>query len=146
MHSNLYWRLFLGLIALVIIGYTGYASVKVWHYMRLDQQTSPQTIEWSVKALKEDAFVPLATYQFRAKGNVYEGRFFWPTTYLNEWAAEEALEKLKPTSQIVWFDSEAPAYSALQRLFPFKESIYTIILWLLGLYFMGLGYYVKYRS
>lgn len=146
MYSNLYWRLFLGLMIIVIIGYTGYASVKVWHYIRLDQQTAPQTMEWSVTTLNDDAFVPHATYQFRTKGKIYEGQDLWPITYLNEWAAQEAIEKIKQTPQTIWFDSDSPTYSALQRSFPFKASIYTIILWLLGLYFLGLGYYVKYRS
>lgn len=146
MHSNFYWTLFLSLIALTILGYTGYASVKLWHYIRLDQQTPALTIDWSVTSLDDDAFIPLATYQFRAKGQLYEGQAFWPITYLNDWAAREAIEKLARTPQTVWFDSDSPTYSSLQRHFPLKESVYTLILWLLGLYFLSLGYYVKLRS
>ncbi len=146
MHSNPYWLIFLGLIFLCIASYSLLTAIKLWEYFRLDQTTTPQGIQWSVAALGEEAFAPQAHYSYRVKGNEYQGETLLKETYLNAWAAQEAISRLPHSSRTVWFDSSSPGISSLQKNFPLKGALSTLFLWILGIYFAFLGYYVKLRS
>jgi hypothetical protein len=146
MHSNSYWLIFLGLIFLCIAGYTLLTAIKLWEYFRWDQSTMPQGIQWSVAALSDEAFAPLAHYRYQVKGKMYQGQTQLKETYLNEWAAQEAISRLSHSPLTVWFDSSSPEISSLQKHFPLKEALSSLFLWILGIYFAFLGYYVKLRS
>lgn len=143
MHSNPYWLIFLGLIFLCIVGYALLTAIKLWEFFRLDQSTRPQGIEWSVDPLGDDAFAPLAHYRYLVKGKVYQGQTRLKETYLNEWAAQEAISRHSHSPLTVWFDSSSPEISSLQKQFPLKAAFSTLFLWILGIYFAFLGYYVK---
>lgn len=145
MHRNPLWIFLLSLIILGGLGYTTYTLVKVWQYLRLDQHVDAQNIQWSVLSLNEEAFVPLANYSFVVRNQSYQGQTRWQEVYLNSWTAQEAIMRLKKSPPPVWFDSSSPEISSLQKLFPLKESLYSLLLWILSLYFLGLGYYVKQR-
>jgi hypothetical protein len=135
----------IALILLGVLGYTTYTLMKVWQYMRLDQQTKAQNIEWTITSLSEEAYIPVAHYSFNANGQSYQGQTRWQESYLNPWTAQEAITRLEQSPPLVWFDSSSPEISALQKFFPLKESIYSSLLWLLAIYFIALGYYVNKR-
>lgn len=145
MQRNPIWILFISVIILLVVGYTGYAFVEIWKYIRLDRRVEAQEIHWSVISLSDDAFIPFAQYSFKANDKNYRGQAEWQETYLNEWAAHEAVGRLEQSPPQVWFDSKDPDISALQKNFPFKISFYALLLWILGIYFVGLGYYVNKR-
>lgn len=145
MQRNPFWILFITLILMGTVGYTTYALIKVWHYIRLDSHTETQNISWSMISSNEDAFVLFAHYSFIKDGKIYHGQTRWQEAYLNQWAAKEAIARLKQSPPAVWFNSSSAEISSLQKLFPLKESIYAGLLWSLGIYFLGLGYYVNRR-
>ena len=146
MHRNPLWLVFISIVILAGMGYTAYAVVKVWQYVRLDTKTISQEIQWTIVSLKEDAFIPLAHYFFNVDGKNYKGQTRWQEIYLNEWTAREAVSRLKQSPPPVWFDSSSPEISSLQKIFPIKECIYTALLWMLGSYFFFLGYYVTHLT
>jgi hypothetical protein len=145
MSRNPFWILFLSLIILGVLGYTTHTLIKVWQYIRLDQQIEAQHIQWSVLPISDESFIPFATYFFNVHGKNYQGQARWQESYLNQWAAQEAIGRLEKNRPLVWFDSSAPEISSLQKLFPIKESLYSLLLWTLGIYFVGLGYHVNRR-
>jgi hypothetical protein len=146
MRRNLFWILFISVIFLGVLGYTTHTLIKVWQYMRLDQQTQAQDIRWSILSSNEEAFVPFANYSFIVQDKSYQGQTRWQETYLNQWTAQEAIMRLEHAPPLVWYDSSSPEISSLQKKFPLKESIYTLMLLILGVYFIGLGYYVNVSS
>lgn len=145
MQRNPFWIFFISVILLGTLGYTTYTLIKVWQYQRLDQQTQAQNIQWSIIPESDEAFIPFAHYSFVIDGKNYEGQTRWQEAYLNQWAAQEAIARLQQTPPRVWFDASTPEISSLQKNFPFKASFYTALLWVLGIYFLGLGYYVNRR-
>lgn len=146
MHRNPFWILFLCFIIIGILGYTLRTSYHLWQYIRLNKQTSTQEIQWAIDSLSDEEFAPFARYQFSVKGKNFQGQTLWNEIYLNPSTAHEAILRLsKKSPQFVWFDSSNPQISTLQKLFPLKESIYTTLLWILGFYFIGLGFYTKQR-
>lgn len=145
MQRNFFEILFISLFILGILAYTIRTGIKAWEAHRLNTQIYAESVEWSVIAKNEEAYTPFAQYSYLVKGKHYTGKTEWQKTYLNQWTAEEAIQRLKQKPLTVWFDSDAPSISSLQKSFPLKESLYTLILWILGIYFLILGYCAKRR-
>jgi len=145
MHHNHLWISFLSAAALAVIIYTSFTAYDLWQYVRLDKQAQTQHIQWSVEALSDDRFIPIARYQFLAQGKDFQGETRWQESFLNEWTAKEAVGRLTQSPPLVWYDGSDPVFSTLQKIFPLKESFYTVILWAIALYFICLGYYVRGR-
>lgn len=145
MSRNPFWILFITFVILGVLGYTTHTFIKIWQYMRLDQQTETQYTQWSIRPVSDESFIPFATYSFHIYDKTYQGQTLWQKSYLNQWSAREAIDRLEKNPPLVWFDSSNPEISSLQKLFPLKESLYSLLLWILGIYFLGLGYYVNRR-
>lgn len=145
MKRNPFWMIFLTLFMITVLGYTTYTMIKIWHYMRLNAQTEVQNIQWTIISKSDESFIPFARYSFNVDGKNYHGQTRWQQSYLNQWAAEEAIVRLKKNSPLVWLQSSSPENSSLQKLFPLKESLYSLLLWILAIYFCGLGYYFNRR-
>ncbi len=141
MHQNPYWLAFLSCISLGVFIYTSYAGIQLYHYSRLNQPIPLVHIQWSILPFTEEEFAPQANYQFLLQGISYQGKTIWPEHYLNQWAAQKAIEKLAAQSWNAWIDPQNPHNSTLQKKFPLKQCLSTIVLWLLMIYFIGLGYY-----
>lgn len=143
MHKNFIWLCFLSLIA----GGVGWFTIKtlymVYLYTSLNVAVPPDHLKWKVEQLSEDRFVPRADYSFNVKDKQYLGEtLFENDMYWNQWTADEALKVYAQKDWIVWFSDHNPQYSSLQKNFPLKECISVGVLWVLLLYFLGLGYYV----
>ena len=146
MYKNPFWILFLSLMAIGILFYSSRTAYHIWQYIRLDKQIEADQIHWSVISLSQEEFFPQESYEFKVKEKEYKGQSRWHERSLNEWTAQDKIKKLIQSPPLVWYDSSSPENSDLQKIFPLKEVIYTGMLWLLGLYFTGLGYYVQKRQ
>ena len=142
-HRNPFWLLFLGLMIIIILCFTIRNGIHMWQYLRLDKQIPAKNIQWSVVSLSDEEFVPFARYHYLVNGKNYQGQTLWQETYLNEWSAQEAIARLISSPPLVLFAASHPQTSSLQINFPLKESLSTILLWILALYFLGLGYYYR---
>lgn len=142
MHRNPYWLFFIIAITLAVIGYSGYTAFKLYQYTQLTYQVPTSQLEWSVMPLEEDKFTLQAHYHYCFQKSCYEGKTNWQEQYLNAWTAQEAIQRLSTKPWKVWIDPTAPHVSNLQKIFPFKQVIYTILLWLLLIYFIELGRYI----
>lgn len=147
MHKNFIWLCFLSLVT----GAVGWITIKtlylVYLYMSLNAEAPAENLKWGVAKLSEDQFVMKADYIFNAKDQQYSGTtLFKNDIYWNPWSAEDAIKVYAQKDWTVWYSSKNPQYSSLQKNFPFKECISVIILWVLLLYFFGLGYYVATRK
>lgn len=147
MHKNFIWLCFLSLIMGAVGWFTLKTLYAVYLYMSLDAATPVESIKWQVDRLNEDRFAVKAEYMFRVKAQTYQGdTTFKNDIYWNPWTAEDALKVYSQKEWTVWYSSRDPHYSSLQKNFPLKESISAIILWVVFMYFLGLGYYVATRK
>lgn len=145
MQKNHFWILFICLFSVIIIGFTLFTGIALWEYYRLDSGAKVQNIQWSISSSNEDSFTPIAQYTFSVNGNKFTGKSAWNETYLNQWTAEEAIGKFKKISFRIWYDSSKPEYSSITKIYPTKKMLYSLMLWILGIYFLGLGYFVNRR-
>ena len=101
-------------------------------------------MHWSIKEINSDEFLPSASYTFKMDDGqeVNSKSDLLATPYRNPWSAEEGIKELSKLSWKAWYNPSNPQQSALQKIFPLKDSIYALMmLGILG-YFLGLGYYV----
>ena len=116
-------------------------------YSSLNASTSIQEIKWTVEQLHEDRFVLKADYTFTVKDQQFSGEtLFTNDVFWNPWTAQDALKVYDQKDWTVWYSGGNPQYSSLQKNFPLKECISAGVLWILMLYFFGLGYYVATRK
>ncbi len=142
MHKNFLWLFFLSMI----MGAVGWFTLKtlylVYLYMSLNAEVPAENLKWGVEQLSEDQFVLRADYSFFARGKPYTGTtLFKNDIFWNPTVAEDALKVYDQKDWMVWYAKENPQYSSLQKNFPLKECISMGVLWILLLYFFGLGYY-----
>lgn len=142
MHGNRYWLMFLSLVLACAIGYTGWTIFKLYHYFSLSTSLPIEEVEWLVATGENDTFSPQAHYTFKYQDQIFKGQTTWSESYLNLWAAQEATSRLSNQIKKVWVDRNHLDNSTLQKIFPLKECLSTLALWMLALYFIGLGYYV----
>lgn len=126
-----------------IAGYTIRTGLHIWHFFRLDKQVMVDNVNWSIDPSDEDNVLIAADYHYTFEQKSYEGRSLWKTAYLNQWAAEEAAQRLSENPLEIWVDSAQPQFASLDKNFPLKESIYTFLLWILSVYFYCLNIYVR---
>lgn len=139
---RLLWIFFLGVIFCATLVYTVYTSVALYHHYRLTESVPIHTIKWSVHPVEKDDIRVKAHYQLVKDQTNYTGDFEWPEHYLNAWAAEEARARASRQMWNVWIDPSDPHYSTLQKIFPIKQCLSTLILWGISLYFVFLARYV----
>ena len=143
MYRNPFWLIFLGIIGIATLGYSINTLSKAYDYIRLDISTPIHSIEWSVDPIDGEDFAIKAKYAYVVKNTLYEGNDTRDEHYLNALTAQENISRLSKTTNTIWIDSAEPSFSALQSHFPFQQSISTLFLWTIWIYFFWLGHYVK---
>lgn len=143
MHNNFIWRAFLTLAFLVAVWFTIVAIYRYHNYSSLQAQTLASEIQGQIIEESSESYTLTATYRYEVGHQIFTGTSLWnDTNYRNQWAAEQDLKEFSARKWKVWYDPHHPEYSSLQKKFPLKECISSIVLWGLLLYFLGLGFYV----
>lgn len=131
-------------IGLVSLWFTGNALYMLYGYSKLNSQTPAENIEWSVKELTDEQFILEGHFDYKVDEKNYHGDTrFSGNPYRNKWGANEAIKNNQNRKWNVWYDKKDPDYSSLQKNYPYKELIYSIVLWGLVGYFIWLGYYAN---
>ena len=147
MHKNNYWLLFVCLLLLTTLWFTGKAVYRAIDYSRFSEKSKLSELSWKYEALSGESFIPIGKYAFTFKGKSYTGETALTSlTYRNAWAVQQDHQQLSKIYPQVWLDPKNPSHSTLQKMFPLKESISALIMCGLCIYFIGLGYYVAKRE
>lgn len=140
MHKNWLWICFLGFIGLASFGYFSKTVLDLYRYYRLNVSVVPETMTWTVGKANEELFFPEGTYRFSYQGKVYVGSdFLTREKYRNEEALQNDLPKFDRQKWSIWFRADQPNISTLQKIFPWKECIYTLFLFAIFLYLWRVG-------
>lgn len=155
-HRNSLFSGFLVVLAIAALAYSVIALYKYYNYIRLNDEATPSSIEWSVHVEKkiwpfnlfwDDTYRIQGDYNFEAEDKMWHGTTQFKEKYLNEWAAKKAIEANKEKSRRIWYNGNKKNHSTLQKKFPLKECVSAGVLWALFLYFLWLGFYVaNYRD
>lgn len=144
MKSNTIFMALIITIGLVSLWFTGNALYKLYGYNKLNSQILADNIQWSIKEVTDEQFIVEAHYEYKVNGKSYTGdTVFSNHPHRNKWGANEAIKDNQKGKWKVWYDKNDPDYSSLQKNYPYKELIYSVVLWGLVAYFIWLGYYTN---
>ena len=103
-----------------------------------------QDLQWFVEELGSEDFRVGATYAFTVDGVKTTGEtIFSDRKFRNPSSADDRMKVMAKEAFDVYYDSKNPTHSSLENPFPTKDILYAISLFLLFLYFFGLGIYNK---
>lgn len=127
------WGLFVFPLAQQLMNYTSY-----------NKTASIDSIEWSIQPIHDELWRPKANFQYTVDGKTYQMQeVFQSGRYRNPYAAKEAVKALEKEKKWVWYSSKNPALGTLEKFFPEKKVIYSIITLFLVIYTAFLASYVK---
>lgn len=115
----------------------GKAIFELRDYYCLQKHTSATILQWKVEEKGGKSFIA-TRYSFELGERKYEGetRFKEPI-FLNTLSAESEMKKWQSYTWAAWYDPDRPDHSSLQKLFPYKSSVYAlIVLGVLGYFFL----------
>lgn len=143
MHKNKIWLAFLGIMTLAVLWFSVGAVNLLFAYSQVTGQTPATVSEWKAQKLSDDEYYLQAHYSYEVENETYQGDWNYTNPlYINELAANKAIEERQEESFVAWYNPEYPKQSQLERFFPYKQLFSATILWALLFYFYWLGYYV----
>lgn len=139
------WFILVLIAGAAALWFTGKASYGLWTYMRLGAHVPAQVKAWEIEERGPSKFALIVTYRYQSGGKEYEGRTVLDDPlHLNRHAAQSEIKKEEGhKNRIVWVDPRHPAYSAFNKTFPMKKSLYALCSWGVVLYFFMLRNYFE---
>lgn len=131
------WAILLAITGLITCWFAGQAIRQGWKYFRLNAQVPATALTWQVKMLSSSHYALFATYRYSVDGQACTGETLLSSPiYPNQYAAELDLkERREKPPMRVWYQKKAPSFSCLQKRFPKKELINTLLTFGVFLYF-----------
>lgn len=132
MRSNLVnqclWIFLIGVAGAIALWFSLQTTLGIFKYYHLDAKAPAHLSSLSVQEVKGTRYLVEAKYIYEVKGRSYLGKtLFCEPVYLNRLSAEEDFEKWKQFSWEAFYNSKNVKESSLQRVFPLKKSIYTLL-------------------
>ncbi len=120
-------------------------ATAVLGYLKLNAQTLGKVESFALRQLKENAYGIEAIYTYTVSGKEYQSKkVLTNPIFLNEYAAKSHLQKYwKAQEWPVWYCSNKPENSALQKLFPIKKFFSFFLSLCVLLYFVWLKKYAE---
>jgi hypothetical protein len=130
MHRNLY-RLWVVLVLIsggIALWFSGAAIMGIVKFSLLNAQTSAEIIRWQVCEVNSSRFAVEAHYLFTVGEKSYIGKTkFESPQFLNRYAAENYIATLGSKQWKTWYRQSSPACSSLERQFPQKKCLQSVL-------------------
>lgn len=122
------------LSALIAAVFLGIAGIALWGYLRLEASAPVAQVQWAIIQKSSSQFALKAAYHFDHQGKAIEGEsLFSKPYYLNQLSAEKQIQEFSKQKWTVWYDPGSPAVSSLEKKFPAKKILYSLMT--LGIFF-----------
>lgn len=146
MKNNRWFWLLVALLTVCAAWVTSGTIKKMYAYYTLDARVPVRSVVWKISPINDERYQLEGTYRFFIDTKEYLGVSRLNShVYRNPWAAERGLHEVENERYNAWYSSKNPTINSLERDFPLKDSIYSIIILALITYFSVLGVYT-YRS
>ncbi len=130
MARNLYkmWLLLLVISGAIALWFSWSLASELWKFTQLNAQTTAVVSHWKVKDLPSSRFAVEAEFLYEVEGTVHKGKtIFDRPQFLNRFAAENEIKILQAKSWQTWYKKSDPAFSNLEREFPQKQCLQTLL-------------------
>lgn len=100
----------------------------LYQYLRLDSRTNAENIVWKVVRRSASHYTLAADYTYRVDGYEYCGKTELKSpSYFNYYAALRERKARASEEFFTWYQKRQPSVASLQKQFPKKECIYTLL-------------------
>ncbi len=132
------WIVLLTVTSLVSIVFSVKTAIQLQEYFSLDAVAKAASMEWEIVEKNASAFALHVSYQFTPLGKgAISGRVELAKPYfLNLPSAERAVKEFSREPWDVFYCMENPSISSLQKNFPFKDCIQTLLTLGIFVYFL----------
>ena len=143
MHQNKLWIGFLLFLTLALLWFTYGSITKISDYYSYDEEITASNAVWQVVELTSDQYLLKGEFRFTFDNKNYQKEIYIKKIlYNNPWIAEQMQKQRASKPTKLWISKKNPYHFTVEKEFPFKEVISTVILWILWLYFIWIGFYV----
>jgi len=126
--------LLIGIAGLLTAGFLIATSIDLWGYLRLEKKSMAKIEKWEIVEKGSSQFAIKAYFSFETEGRVYQGKTTFSKPYhLNRISAEKQIKIYTEQPWSVWHQLSHPEHSSIERIFPFKKCLYSLVL--LGIFF-----------
>ena len=147
MHKNRFWLFFLVFISLSVLWFTAKSIPKFYSYYVLTETTQPEKVEWFIHQKGSDRYFLAANFTFLVKGEERSGNTKFNKPILrNQTAADKFKGIFEEKNWTVWYAPKNNKQSTLEKVFPFKDLTYLLILWGVLIYYIRIGINVGKKS
>ncbi len=127
------------LAGLITAGFLISASLDLWGYFRLEKKSIAKVEKWKVVEKGSSKFAIKAYFSFENQGRVYQGQTTFSKPYhLNRLSAEKQIKIYTAQQWPVWYQTKHPEHCSIDRVFPFKKCLYSLMVLGVFLYFVYL--------
>ena len=132
------WMVFLALTSLIAMVFLVKTSLKLQEYFSLNQITKAFVTDWKISEKDETSFALQVFYEFSLSGKdkIQSQMELAKPYFLNRPSAEKAVEEFSKQSWEVFYNDKNPNNNSLQKLFPFKDCIQTLLTLGIFVYFI----------
>jgi hypothetical protein len=130
--------LLIWLAGLLTAGFLISASLDLWSYFRLEKKSIAKVEKWKVVE-KGSKFAIKAYFSFENQGRTHQGKTTFSKPYhLNHLSAEKQIKIYTTQQWPVWYQESYPEHCSIDRVFPFKKCLYSLMVLGVFLYFIYL--------
>ena len=133
---NTLWITLLAVSGATALWLSSLAVFHCWQYFRLNAHAEVESIAWTIRELSPSSYAFEAQYGYTISGRNYFGRSVLKTpTFPNRFAAESYENTLLKKRATVWFEEKDPSCSSLEKVFPKKSLIHSLLTLAVFVYF-----------
>ena len=136
MKSSIIWSLFFTITAFLAFILSYQTAKELYFFLNLNKEKIATITKWTISSEKEKKFYLTAHYTFDFADKTYDGKTRFSYFYLNLPSAQDALKEIAANEQTIYFDSQHPQRSTLEKNLPIKKSFYTLITLSVFFYFI----------
>jgi len=135
------------ILVLIISG-----SIFVWFSFQLFLQTNKYIIlntpikanieKLEVNNDNKNKFLAVASYSFDVANKTFIHKGVFEKKFINPLSAKAFCENISKNDFIIWYNSKNPNFSSVEKNFPIKNCVYSIITLIVFIYFLILKYYI----
>lgn len=142
MNYKIRWLITLSVAALILLGISFKTAYQINKFFTLDGKIRANVEKVDIIEGKKDKFEVMAFYNFKiGDKNFYNVKKF-TGKFINEITALDFKEKILKKDFYIWYNKKKPKISAVEKSFPIKNLVYSIITLMIFGYFVALKYYV----
>ncbi len=132
------WIVLLSITSLISMVFFVKTASQLSEYFSLNGVSKAVSMDWKILEKTPSSFALLVSYQFEPleKGMIQGKVELAKPHFLNQPSAEIAVKELSKKSWDVFYSLQDPSISSLQKIFPFKDCIQTLLTLGVFVYFL----------